>query len=888
VEPLCVRSSFWHRHRVILTLLALFGPACLRSAAQPRPAPPPLSRALVEKHCLDCHDSGTRKGDFDLESLPFEVNDPRTFAQWVKVHDRVRDGEMPPKDEPRPDAAELRTFLAAIAEPLIAADRAQQAAEGRTLWRRLNRYEYENTLRDLFDAPWLPVRDMLLEDGEAHRFNKVSEALDISHVQMARYLTTAEAAMRRVMAPQVARPETRTTRYYARVQRDFVSRINIRGPLNRRVWPLLDHEVQQDVINREGQLTAGEADPAQREREAMALVISTYQPTSIQFTSFQAPVSGRYRLRLSAYSVWMSPDYTTASPGRRPEPVSLYAITPPRNLRKLGSVDVHPGDTTPKEIEVFLLAGEGIRPDAARLFRSWPPDHKNPLETPEGMPAVAFRWLEVEGPLLDQWPSAGHRLLFGDLPLTQTVVPVPEDPKRQPVGEGSLNTLRRLPPMPPVPPRIRVEAISSDPAADAARLLDRFLARVYRRPPAPADRARFLEVIRKSLAAGDSFTDAMLGGYSAVLSSPGFLYLDEKPGALDDVALAARLSYFLLNSGPDAELRRLAARGELRRPEVLRAQAERLLAAPTARRFTDAFLAYWLDLRNINATSPDATLYPDYQLDDLLLESSVEETQLFFAELLRRDAGVRRLVASDFALINERLAGHYEIPGVHGVAFRPVPLPAGSVRGGLLTQAVVLKVTANGTTTSPVIRGAWIMERILGRPPPPPPPNLPAVEPDTRGATTIREQLAKHRTQPACSACHARIDPPGLALENFDVMGAWRTRYRSLGEGDPVAGIGHNSQRFTFKLAQPVDASGTLADGRAFHDIREFKQLLLAEEEQLARNLATQLAIYATGAAPRFADRPVIEAILARSRASGFGVRTLIHELIQSELFRNK
>ncbi|MSU50361.1 MAG: DUF1592 domain-containing protein [Opitutus sp.] len=849
---------------------------------------PPPARTFITGHCLDCHDHATHKGDLDLESLAFDLSDPRTFARWAKIHDRLRDGEMPPKDEPRPDAAELRAFLEAIATPMIAADRQQQATEGRTMWRRLNRYEYENTLRDLFDAPWLRLREMMPEDGEAHRFNKVSEALDVSYVQLSRYLSTAEAALRQVMAPQVERPETRITRHYAREQRDFVSRINIRGPLNRRVYPLLDTTVEHAIIAREAELTVGESDPARRERESMALVISTYQPTSIQFTSFQAPVSGRYRLRLSAHAVWMAPDYKTATPGRRSEPVSLYAITPPRNLRKLGSVDVAPGDTTPKELEVWLIAGESIRPDAARLFRSWPPDHKNPLETPEGMPAVAFRWLEVEGPLLDGWPGKGHRLLFGDLTLRQTVVRPSENPRRTAPGEGDLSQLRRLPPMPPLSPKIKVEAISARPIEDAAALLRHFLRQAYRRPPQPADEARFLDLVRSALAAGDSFTEAMLVAYAAVLSSPGFHYLEETPGPLDGPALAARLSYFLANSGPDPELRRLAGNGTLLQPGVLRAQTGRLLDAPAARQFVEAFADYWIDLRKMNATSPDATLYPDYQLDDLLLESAVGETQAFFAELLRRDAGVRHLVASDFAMLNERLATHYGIPGVEGVAIRAVTLPADSVRGGLLTQASVLKLTANGTTTSPVLRGAWIMERILGRTPPPPPPNLPAVEPDTRGVTTIREQLARHRTEESCAACHARIDPPGIALESFDVMGAWRARYRSLGEGEPVAGIGHNSQRFDFKLAQPVDASGALADGRAFRDVRELKQLLLSDEEQLARALVTHLIIYATGAGPRFADRPVIEAILARSRPTGWGVRTLVHEIVQSDLFRHK
>jgi hypothetical protein len=205
-----------------------------------------------------------------------------------------------------------------------------------------------------------------------------------------------------------------------------------------------------------------------------------------------------------------------------------------------------------------------------------------------------------------------------------------------------------------------------------------------------------------------------------------------------------------------------------------------------------------------------------------------------------------------------------------------------------MTQAAVLKVTANGTTTSPVLRGAWIMERILGQKPPPPPPNVPAVEPDIRGATTIRQQLDKHRTLETCAACHAKIDPAGFALENFDVMGGWRERYRAEGEGTPEIGIGKGGQKFTFHNSLPVDASGELPDGRKFRDIHELKQLLLANEKQIARNLARQLAVYATGAPVRFADREPIEQILERASSSHYGVRSLIHELVQSELFRKK
>jgi hypothetical protein len=410
----------------------------------------------------------------------------------------------------------------------------------------------------------------------------------------------------------------------------------------------------------------------------------------------------------------------------------------------------------------------------------------------------------------------------------------------------------------------------------------------YRRPVAESEEGRFLAVIEGALTSGSSFADAMIAGYTAVLCSPEFVCLEEAPGRLDDHALASRLSFFLWNSPPDEELRALAARGRLQRPEVLRAQADRLLDDPKSRRFVDAFLDYWLDLRKIGGTAPDATLYSDYYLDDLLVESALEETQRSFDELLRGDLPARDLVAADFAMLNERLAAHYGLPPVDGVAIRRVTLPADSPRGGLMTQASVLKVTANGTTTSPVLRGAWIMERILGQTPPPPPPSVPAVEPDTRGATTIRAQLDKHRTLQTCSACHAKIDPAGFALENFDVMGGWRDRYRALADGPQDGGIGHNGQKFTFQPGPPVDARGALPDGRSFGDIRALKRLLLDDEAAIARNLARQLVLYATGAPVRFGDRPEIERILEDARPRRYGVRTLVHEIVQSDIFLNK
>jgi hypothetical protein len=440
------------------------------------------------------------------------------------------------------------------------------------------------------------------------------------------------------------------------------------------------------------------------------------------------------------------------------------------------------------------------------------------------------------------------------------------------------------------PARGHVVVESRHPPEDADRLLKNFLRHAYRRPVSKADHDRFLALILDALANGHSFTDSMIAGYTAVLGSPEYLYHHAEAGPLDGHALGERLAYFLWNSPPDEELLALAASGELLDVDIRSQQVERLLDDSRARRFVDAFLAYWLDLRHMAASDPDSELYPEYQLDDALVESMLEETQLYFHELIKGDLGVRRIVDSDFILINERLATLYDIEDVIGAHFRPVELGEDSPRGGLMTQASVLKVTANGTTSSPVTRGAWIMERLLGHHVPPPPPSVQAIESDIRGASTIREQLALHRSHESCNVCHMKIDPAGFALENFDVMGGWRDRYRttSKGTGDRAPGIGHNGLISRYRIGQAVDASGELPDGRAFKGIGELKKLLLSDEEQLARNLVQQLAIYATGAPIRFSDRRQIEVILKKSEPSDYCVRTLIHELVKNELFLNK
>jgi hypothetical protein len=831
---------------------------------------------FLEKNCVECHDADAKKGGLDLTALKSDLTDPKSFETWVKVFDRTANGEMPPKKKARPDVTQKSAYLGDLSTLLLRQDTARIISQGRTVERRMNRHEYENAVRDLLQAPWLDLKEILPEDTEAFRFNKTGQALDVSHVQLQRYLTAAEEGLRSAFISSVEKPDGSAKRYYARQQGSYTGKMKF-SEFNmspeRATFPTLGFAGQPAVRRGEAPMTVGKANPQLRDEEGVGVVHGAYEPVEPSFSTFQAPADGRYKLKLCGHSVWVGPgkptgkgparwyipDLDDISKGHRPEPVTVYALTHPRVLRRIGNVDFNP-DPTVNELDVILKAGETIRIDSVRFYRSRPGASRaqNPLATPEGQPGLVMRWIEVEGPLAPKWPAAPYAVLFDDLPAKRTV--------------GS---------------PLRYDVETKDAPKDAERLLRRFVKLAYRTPVSAQEEVRFLPVILGAIKSGSTFAEAMLSGYTAVLCSPSYLYLQEKPGRLDDHALAVRLAYFLWNSPPDEQLRSLAAAGTLHDPKILRAQTERLLADPRSARFVDTFTDYWLDLRKAGANDPDNLLYPDYYLDDHLVESARDESHATFAEMIRGNLPARNIVEADFVFVNERLAALYQLPPVAGAKLQKVALPKDSVRGGFMTQAAVLKVTANGTTTSPVIRGAWIMERVLGRKPPPPPPSIPAVEPDTRGAVTIRQQLDKHRTLESCSSCHTQIDPPGFALESFDVMGGFRSRYRALDGKTPEIGLGKNGQKYAFHNALNIETYGDL-DGKKFKDIREFKKIVAADERQLARNIIGQLTVYATGAPVGFADRPKIEAILDQAKEGHFGVRNLIHGLVSSELFLNK
>ncbi|MCA9048816.1 MAG: DUF1592 domain-containing protein [Planctomycetaceae bacterium] len=420
--------------------------------------------------------------------------------------------------------------------------------------------------------------------------------------------------------------------------------------------------------------------------------------------------------------------------------------------------------------------------------------------------------------------------------------------------------------------------VSEKPARDARRLLLTFAQQAFRRPVTDEDIAPYAQMVRSSLADGVSLTEALRNGYRAILCSPRFLHFQEQPGPLDDYAIAARMSYLLWSSLPDDELMQLADAGKLQQPEVRRAQTERMLRDPRGGRFVRDFAAEWLDLKDIDFTEPDRRLYPGF--DVIVQESMLTETHRFLQTMLDENLSVTNLIDADFTWLNSRLARYYGRDDVDGNEFRQVSLSPEDPQRGLLTQGAILKVTANGTTTSPVIRGIWVSERLLGVDIPAPPQGVPAIEPDIRGAKTIREMLARHKSDVSCASCHVKIDPPGFALEPFDPSGRHRRFYAVAAR-----------KRDTARLQ--IDASGELPDGRPFASTADFQKLITTQPRGLAENVTRHLLTYGTGAVCSFADRDAVtaaadSALADSAAAEQYGLKSLLLAVINSEIFLHK
>ncbi|WP_422927621.1 DUF1592 domain-containing protein [Singulisphaera sp. PoT] len=876
-----------HLEVISLLFLAWLGAFPRGSLGEELPA---AVRDLVQNRCLDCHDAVTKKGNLDLEELAFEPANPQNFARWAKVYSRVEAGEMPPKKEGRIPEGEVGPAIAALKKALVAVDDARLAGKGRTALRRLTRVEYENTLRDLFDMPGIALQALLPPDGSSHGFDKNSEALFLSHVNLAKYIEAADHVLDLAIAARPSAPRVQKTRTslldrggsapYLSMQGDCVL---LRGFKPDPAYPPAGAHRHQDQ-------GAHEAMGMYDTDSSVGIFRREDESVNYYFRGHTTIYPGRYRIRASTWAFgW---DKGQVLPARGTEALRLAVVQLTGDGRggqhpnyTLGYLDAPSLKPTERGMDVWLNENEIMGCDVSSLAPVANYNRKGHAMAFIG-PGIAVDWIDVEGPLNDRWPPRSHRLIFGDLPIEPFVAkenPGTTPPRRVDfeglwLGEGKNSR-------DPVTGAWTVR--SKQPRQHAERLLAGFLPKAFRRPVPGEVRERYVGLVEDCIKAGDCFESAMRQAVRTALCSPDFLYHVEPAESLDDFALGNRLAYFLWNSLPDDRLTKLATNAQLHEPTMLRAEVERLLEDPRSQRFVDDFLGQWLKLRSIAANDPDKKLYPEFS--PYLQESMVLETRAYFRELLDRDLDATHLVRSDFAMLNEKLAAHYGVEGVSGPGIRRVPLPADCKRGGFLTQASILKITANGTTTSPIPRGAFVMDRLLGRPPEPPPSSVPAVEPDVRGATTIRQQLAKHRDNTTCAGCHATIDPPGFALESFDVIGGMRDRYRSLEIGDPAPrGSIDPSIGIGFKLGPAVDPAGTLADGRSFQDIRELQRILAADRRGLLKNLARQWLVYATGREVAFRDLDAVEAIVVAAEKQGGGIRTLLHEVIQSREFSTR
>ncbi|MFN0128287.1 MAG: DUF1592 domain-containing protein, partial [Verrucomicrobiales bacterium] len=579
----------------ILTLWSALSALLAVSGVSPRTAgaqEPGEVAALVKSNCVDCHSGNKPDAGLDLTELKFDLADRRSFATWVRVHDKVAAGEMPPPDEEQPTPEARRGAVAQLHAQLSAASSAQQKAEGRVALRRINRTQHENTLNDLLGVS-IKLGDVLPDDGSVAGFDNVSEGLDVSSAHLLRYQLAADLALDAAIA-------TRTPKKLAYRRTGKETEKHGQFP------QLMDKFVRLDG----GRLN-----------------VYIGLPNHISIQSDEVPTAGRYRLKFVAQAL---------NAGGRPLPLRVIVEEPNPaannrvDERTLATFDLPPDRPRVFELEAVLDKQSVIRINGWQL----PGENEmrerlkgQPLDGTYTGPGFAFELMELEGPL-DEFPPPSHKRLFGDLPLKPaSVVKAERAGQRLPeIRENRNDDDWRRDPLIPV---------STDPSADGQRLLRDFLPRAMRRPVDDATLAYYVAFFLERLDKGYEFHTALRSTYKAILSSAHFFYFREQPGLLDDHAIASRLSYFLWSTGPDDELTALAAKGELRRPAVLRAQVERMLGDERSQRFIEDFTGQWLELRKINATTPDGNLYSEF--DAFLFWSMPQETKLFFQEMLQHD-----------------------------------------------------------------------------------------------------------------------------------------------------------------------------------------------------------------------------------------------------------
>ncbi len=704
---------------------------------------------FLVKNCTLCHNAKARTAGLNLAGVKAEDDDV-----WDLVLGKLRGGEMPPPGRPRPSRAELRPVMAWIEDLLQRAGPAGAANPGCVTARRLNRFEYNNTIHDLLAVEFRPADDFPADDS-GYGFDNNGDVLSLSPILMEKYLAAAEQISRAAVA----------------------------------------------------------ADPLPT-------------PTIERYKAEQLSASGkklRVRHRFRAAAEY---ELRIGLGGIRPDgsPAVKLALLIDGNERRLFEVDPGRNKKRSFDVRVPLAAGDhGI--EAAFVDDRFNAKEVT-LDRRDRLLAIDF--IEVRGPFPADPPMA------------------PESRKRificgHEAGRHEPGCARRI-------------------VADVAR-------RAWRRPVTAAETDRLLRFVEMARKEGDTFEQGIRLALEAILVSPQFLFRVEhdtgpEAHAISDFELASRLSYFLWGSLPDEELFRAAESHSLSEPAGFHTQVTRMLRDAKIDRFVDNFAEQWLQLRNLEEAKPDPDRFPNF--DDELRDAMRQETTLFFRTVVHDDRSVLDFLDAPFTFLNERLARHYGVPGVEGREFRRIPLSGGQ-RGGVLTQGSVLTISSYPTRTSPVLRGRWLLDNILGAPPPPPPPDVPELDEKAIGATaSMRQQLEQHRANATCAVCHAKMDPLGFALENYDAIGQWRTKDGNF----------------------PIDAAAALPGGKTFNGAAELKSILKADAGPFVQCLAEKMLTYALGRGLENYDKRAVKLICRRLPANRYRFSALIWEIVNSPPFR--
>ena len=810
---------------------------------------------FFKAHCVDCHLGDEPEGEFSIarRNLGTDFGVTLHRQRWLEVLNVLGESSMPPEDRPHPAANDVAAVVAWISENVAAAELAARTSS--PVLRRLNRTEYRNTIRDLvgidFDVSGFP------QDPPAGGFDNNGGALTLSPLQLELTLDAAEEILDRAIV-EGEQPETVRWRFDP-VEGSGGDRVRMR------------------IDDRNNPIVNGGNNPHQGE---WVMIHHASWDKTINARDFRLPAAGEYLIRVRLAGRTPSRDDVVATAEsilaeRRDEQDAkdadrarhhaeqferdldhfrsdrMYDYGPPRaklvlqlgsQPRTVAEFDVEGTIDEPQIIEQRVRCtteSVGITLEYAydipAVLENFWMQRRDTFARPE----LLVDWIEIEGPIHESWPPASHTKLLFASPLRER-----------------------------------------NDTAYARQVLERFMTEAFRRPLDPQEVRRLLPLYESARTQGASFEEAIRQPLAAVLANPHFLYMvepagdDDVPRSLSPHELATRLSYFLWSSQPDQLLRHAADAGELTDPSRLAVHVERMLADPKADQLVENFAGQWLRLREVGANPPATDLFPRY---DRHLEISLpQESKAYFQAFLEQDLDVRQMLASDFVTVNERLARFYGIPGVHGDAFRSVNVPDGVQRGGLMTQAAMLTITSNGTRTSPVKRGTWVLRTLLGDEPGLPVANAGEIAPEVPGIdkATVRQRLEAHRAIASCARCHAKIDPLGFALENYDASGEWRLQegfgYKGrIGEHDPV-----------------IDASGTLPDGTQINGVAGLQEALLARGDDFLETLARAMLTYALGRELGLADEAAVKRIVATTAAGGSTLRALIHAIAASKPFQ--